>query len=221
MADSSSLLSSSSHGFRLVAIQIIQFFSRLWLHNAVKNRSSIQMTSPTRAHRSRAGERKRWANSARIPKGSRRIPCEDSIKIEDLWLYIIVFSLEFRVIYAFLLGNRDTNLVGIGGNQYMGNGLACMPKKDLRGGIGSRSRRGSNSRSQRKMAATEEELLHHQALAMAIHQHQLSQCFDGSMSHRIGSTSSRRREGTFLILSQMESWMLLITTGLQALYDPS
>lgn len=85
-------------------------------------------------------------------------------------------------------------VVGIGGNEYMGNGLACMPKKDLRGGIGSRSRRGSNSRSQRKTAASEEELLHHRALAMAIHQHQLSQRFDGSMSRRIGSTSSRRRD---------------------------
>lgn len=85
-------------------------------------------------------------------------------------------------------------VVGIGGNEYMGNGLACMPKKDLRGGIGSRSRRGSNSRSQRKTAASEDELLHHQALAMAIHQHQLSQRFDGSMSRRIGSTSSRRRD---------------------------
>lgn len=40
----------------------------------------------------------------------------------------------------------------------------------------------------------EEELLHRQALAMAIQQHQLSQRFDnGSMSRRIGSTSSRRR----------------------------
>ncbi|KAK6129625.1 hypothetical protein DH2020_036635 [Rehmannia glutinosa] len=40
----------------------------------------------------------------------------------------------------------------------------------------------------------EEELLHKQALAMAIHQHNLSQRFDnGSMSRRVGSTSSRRR----------------------------
>lgn len=40
----------------------------------------------------------------------------------------------------------------------------------------------------------EEELLHRQALAMAIQQHQLSQRFDnGSMSRRIGSTSSRHR----------------------------
>ncbi|URE04332.1 Esterase [Musa troglodytarum] len=85
-------------------------------------------------------------------------------------------------------------VVGIGGNERMGNGLACMPKKDLRGGIGSRSRRGSNSRSQRKTAVSEEELLHHQVLAMAIHQHQLSQRFDGSLSRRIGSTSSRSRD---------------------------
>lgn len=40
----------------------------------------------------------------------------------------------------------------------------------------------------------EEELLHKQALAMAIQQHNLSQRFDnGSMSRRLGSTSSRRR----------------------------
>ncbi|XP_058090136.1 putative methylesterase 14, chloroplastic [Magnolia sinica] len=71
----------------------------------------------------------------------------------------------------------------------MGNHLICMPKKDGRD-VGSRSKRGG--RSQRKMAA-EEELLHRQALAMAIHQHQLSQRFDGSMSRRIGSTSSRRQ----------------------------
>lgn len=74
----------------------------------------------------------------------------------------------------------------------MGNGLICMPKKE-RGGIVSRSKRTSNSRSQRKMVS-EEELLHHQALAMAIQQHQLSQRFNGSMSRRIGSTSSRRRD---------------------------
>ncbi|ONK55323.1 uncharacterized protein A4U43_UnF5020 [Asparagus officinalis] len=67
----------------------------------------------------------------------------------------------------------------------MGN-LACIPKKELKGGIGSKSKRSS-----RKMAA-EEELIHRQALAMAIQQHQLSQRFEGSMSRRIGSTSSRR-----------------------------
>nr|XP_010910170.1 putative methylesterase 14, chloroplastic isoform X2 [Elaeis guineensis]XP_010910181.1 putative methylesterase 14, chloroplastic isoform X2 [Elaeis guineensis]XP_019703951.1 putative methylesterase 14, chloroplastic isoform X2 [Elaeis guineensis] len=76
----------------------------------------------------------------------------------------------------------------------MGNGWTCMPKKEGRGGVGSRSKRTSNSRSQRKMVS-EEELLHRQALALAIQQqHQLSQRFDGSMSRRIGSTSSRRRD---------------------------
>lgn len=46
---------------------------------------------------------------------------------------------------------------------------------------------------QRKLSA-EEELLHRQALSMALRQHQLSQRFEGSMSRRIGgSTSSRRR----------------------------
>lgn len=45
----------------------------------------------------------------------------------------------------------------------------------------------------------EEELLHKQALAMAIQQHNLSQRFDnGSMSRRLGSTSSRRRASTLL-----------------------
>ncbi|CAK9163980.1 unnamed protein product [Ilex paraguariensis] len=46
-------------------------------------------------------------------------------------------------------------------------------------------------RSQRKML-TEEEALHRQALSMAINQLQLSQRFDGSMSRRVGSISSRR-----------------------------
>ncbi|KAL0326394.1 UNVERIFIED_CONTAM: putative methylesterase 12, chloroplastic [Sesamum radiatum] len=74
----------------------------------------------------------------------------------------------------------------------MGNKFICMTKKDTKnGGIGSRSKRGSVSRRRTLM---EEELLHRQALAMAIQQHQLSQRFDnGSMSRRIGSTSSRRR----------------------------
>ncbi|KAJ8470342.1 hypothetical protein OPV22_024685 [Ensete ventricosum] len=76
----------------------------------------------------------------------------------------------------------------------MGSAFGCMPKENLSGGMGSRSNRGSKSRSQRKMAASEEELLHRQALAMAIQQHQLSQRFEGSMSRRIGSTSSRRRD---------------------------
>ncbi|KAK4433605.1 putative methylesterase 12, chloroplastic [Sesamum alatum] len=71
----------------------------------------------------------------------------------------------------------------------MGNKFICMSMKDSKnGGIGSKSKRGSTRTS------LDEELLHRQALAMAIHQHQLSQRFDnGSMSRRIGSTSSRRR----------------------------
>ena len=68
----------------------------------------------------------------------------------------------------------------------------CMTKKDGRENA-SKSKRMGGGRSQRKMQA-EEELLHRQALSMAIHQHQLSQRFEGSMSRRIGgSTSSRRR----------------------------
>ncbi|XP_077231807.1 putative methylesterase 14, chloroplastic [Tasmannia lanceolata] len=65
----------------------------------------------------------------------------------------------------------------------MGNSLICMPKKDGKDMV-SRSKR--SGRSQRKMAAEEE------LLSLAIHQHQLSQRFEGSMSRRIGSTSSRR-----------------------------
>ncbi|KAH6763825.1 methyl esterase 12 [Perilla frutescens var. hirtella] len=74
----------------------------------------------------------------------------------------------------------------------MGNNFICMNKKDTKnGGIVSRSKRGSLSK---RRSSVEEELLHRQALAMAIQQHQLSQRFDnGSMSRRLGSTSSRRR----------------------------
>ncbi|KAJ8769891.1 hypothetical protein K2173_008973 [Erythroxylum novogranatense] len=72
----------------------------------------------------------------------------------------------------------------------MGNRFMCMSKKDTRENNGSRSKR--MGRSQRKLLA-EEEFLHRQALSMALHQHQLSQRFEGSMSRRIGSTSSRRR----------------------------
>ncbi|MQM02414.1 hypothetical protein Taro_035180 [Colocasia esculenta] len=71
----------------------------------------------------------------------------------------------------------------------MGNSLTCMPKKDLRGVFGSASKRFSRSS---RMSA-EEELLHRQALAMMMQQHQISQRFDGSMSRRIGSMNSRRR----------------------------
>ncbi|OVA00139.1 hypothetical protein BVC80_1459g22 [Macleaya cordata] len=74
----------------------------------------------------------------------------------------------------------------------MGNGFFCMSKKDMREiGPKSKSRSSVGRTSQRKMAA-EEELLHRRALSMAIQQHQLSQRFEGSMSRRIGSISSRR-----------------------------
>ncbi|XP_042518843.1 putative methylesterase 12, chloroplastic [Macadamia integrifolia] len=69
----------------------------------------------------------------------------------------------------------------------MGNNFICMKKKDWEV-VGSKSKR--HGRSQRKMPA-EEELLHRQALSIALHQHQMSQRFDGSMSRRIGSTSAR------------------------------
>ena len=71
----------------------------------------------------------------------------------------------------------------------MGNRFICMAKKDSKA-VGSKSKRVN--RSQRKLLA-EEEYLHRQALSMALQQHQLSQRFEGSMSRRIGSTSSRRR----------------------------
>lgn len=78
----------------------------------------------------------------------------------------------------------------------MGNRVICMKKKDVAirtgggGGDGSRSKRVS--RSQRKLLG-DEEMLHRRALSMAIHQAQLSQRFDGSVSRRFGSTSSRRQ----------------------------
>ncbi|KAM3323935.1 putative methylesterase 12, chloroplastic isoform X1 [Capsicum chacoense] len=78
----------------------------------------------------------------------------------------------------------------------MGNRFICMNKKDIResrkNGIGSRSARMERSK---RRSLLEEELLHRQALSLAIQQHQqsLSQRFDGSISKRIGSTSSRRR----------------------------
>ncbi|XP_031110597.1 putative methylesterase 12, chloroplastic [Ipomoea triloba] len=78
----------------------------------------------------------------------------------------------------------------------MGNKFICMTKKDTRENgrsnslVGSRSKRVERSK---RRSVMEEELLHRQALSMAIQQHQLSQRFEGSMSRRIGSTSSRRR----------------------------
>lgn len=51
------------------------------------------------------------------------------------------------------------------------------------------------NRSQRKLLA-DEEMLHRRALSMAIRQTQLSQRFDGSMSKRVGSTSTRKQQRT-------------------------
>jgi pimeloyl-ACP methyl ester carboxylesterase len=70
----------------------------------------------------------------------------------------------------------------------MGNKLISMMKKDSKDG--SKSKR--MNRSQRKLLA-DEEMLHRRALSMAIHQAQLSQRFDGSMSRRVGSTSTRKQ----------------------------
>ncbi|KAF0898217.1 hypothetical protein E2562_005818 [Oryza meyeriana var. granulata] len=87
----------------------------------------------------------------------------------------------------------------------MGNAFRCMSRKEHRGAAVSRSKRMGSARSGRgagKLTPAEEELLHRQALAMAIHQHldaggSMSRRIDagGSMSRRIGpgSTSSRRR----------------------------
>ncbi|XP_055834175.1 putative methylesterase 12, chloroplastic [Solanum dulcamara] len=73
----------------------------------------------------------------------------------------------------------------------MGNRFICMTKKENgRNGIGSRSKRMERSK---RRSLLEEELLHRQALSMAIQQHQLSQRFESSVSRRIGSTTSRRR----------------------------
>ncbi|KAK6940350.1 Alpha/beta hydrolase fold-1 [Dillenia turbinata] len=83
----------------------------------------------------------------------------------------------------------------------MGNRLFCMSKKDVNGKeIGRSKNKGKSSnrlgsgRSQQRRMPPEEELLHRHALSMAIQQCQSqSQRFEGSMSRRIGpSTSSRR-----------------------------
>lgn len=73
----------------------------------------------------------------------------------------------------------------------MGNRFSCKTKNTNNGSKSSRRIVGGN-RSQRKLQ-TDEELLHMQALSLAIQHHQSSQRFEGSMSRRIGSTSSRRR----------------------------
>ncbi|KAJ0587212.1 putative carboxylesterase [Helianthus annuus] len=70
----------------------------------------------------------------------------------------------------------------------MGNRFSC---KKIDGSTSSR-RFGGGNRSRRKLQA-DEELLHIQALSLAIQHHQSSQRFEGSMSRRIGSVSSRRR----------------------------
>ncbi|KAI5009473.1 hypothetical protein ZWY2020_011610 [Hordeum vulgare] len=81
----------------------------------------------------------------------------------------------------------------------MGNAFACMPRKEHRGAaVVSRNKRMGSARPPRggvaKLTPAEEELLHRQALAMAIHQHLDA---DGSMSCRIdaGVGSMSRRTG--------------------------
>jgi hypothetical protein len=88
----------------------------------------------------------------------------------------------------------------------MGNVFACMPGNDhIAAAAVTRSKRMGSARSARgapKLTPAEEELLHRQALAMAIHQHldaggSMSRRIDGgaSLSRRTapGSVSSRRR----------------------------
>ncbi|KAJ9559739.1 hypothetical protein OSB04_004899 [Centaurea solstitialis] len=76
----------------------------------------------------------------------------------------------------------------------MGNRFSCKTKGGGNHNGSKSSRRfGGGNRSQRKLQS-DEELLHMQALSLAIQHHQSSQRFEGSMSRRIGgSTSSRRR----------------------------
>nr|XP_043635502.1 putative methylesterase 12, chloroplastic isoform X2 [Erigeron canadensis] len=72
----------------------------------------------------------------------------------------------------------------------MGNKFSCKTKNN----IGSKSSRRFGGGNKKKIQ-TDEEILHMQALSLAIQHHQQSQRFEngGSMSRRIGSTSSRRR----------------------------
>ncbi|PHT45831.1 putative methylesterase 14, chloroplastic [Capsicum baccatum] len=60
-------------------------------------------------------------------------------------------------------------------------------------------------RSKRR-SLLEEEFFHRLALSLAIQQHQLSQRFDGSISKRIGSTSSHRRSDLPEHLSNSKQW---------------
>lgn len=106
-----------------------------------------------------------------------------------IWLIIYIPGkvLDFLPFFSQISRKNFWVLSGIGFPE-MGNRLICLSKKDSKDN-GSRSKRVN--RSQRKLLA-DEDFLHRQALSMALHQHQLSQRFDGSMSRRIGSTSSRR-----------------------------
>ncbi|KAD4585677.1 hypothetical protein R6Q59_035807 [Mikania micrantha] len=71
----------------------------------------------------------------------------------------------------------------------MGNRFSSKTKSN-----GSKSsRRFSDGNRSHKKLQSDEELLHIQALSLAIQQHQSSQRFEGSMSRRIGPTGSRRR----------------------------
>ncbi|KAL0927788.1 hypothetical protein M5K25_001998 [Dendrobium thyrsiflorum] len=99
----------------------------------------------------------------------------------------------------------------------MGNWLGCFPSKGFKEGHGSRGKR--SSRSVRKMPA-EDDLLHRHALVMAMQQHQLSQRFDGSMSRRIGSASSRKhtpstsfRKQVPFILENLETKKIILVHG--------
>ncbi|KAL5220408.1 hypothetical protein ABZP36_025121 [Zizania latifolia] len=118
----------------------------------------------------------------------------------------------------------------------MGNAFRCMSRKEHGGGAAvSRSKRMGSARSARgagKLTPAEEELLHRQALAMAIHQHldaggSMSRRIDagGSISRRIGpgSISSRRRgdlpdsvtnaKAAHIVLENLETKKIVLVHG--------
>ena len=99
----------------------------------------------------------------------------------------------------------------------MGNRFICMSKKDTKV-TGSKSKR--IGRSQRKLLEDEEVALHRRALSMAIHQHQLSQRFEGaSMSRRIGSTSRRRTlSDPFSNSKQVSFYSLILLVGMRSFW---
>ncbi|CAN8290091.1 unnamed protein product [Cochlearia groenlandica] len=86
----------------------------------------------------------------------------------------------------------------------MGNKFVSMMKKESRDGT-SKSKR--MNRSQRKLLADEENL-HRRALSMAIHQAQISQRFDGSMSRRVGSRKQRTLSDPFSNAKQVPDFSL-------------